>query len=278
MDHYATLDSVLSQIVESWEIPGLALGIVSADRVLYARYFGVQRLDTGVPVGPGTIFCIASACKCFVATAVMQLAECCKLDIDGPLLRYLPHFALADERCPQITIRHLLCHMSGLPDMDEEAYDAFLAAPEYDEGALRRYVAGLAGSRLISAPGERFSYSNIGYNVLGDLIAHVSGQPFEDYMRDHLLLPAGMRGSTFHFPRSRIARLAFPHILTPALAVRPAYPYHRADAPASFLHTTLPDLLSWCRVSLNRGVSVKQTVTLSRRQRSKRIAPLIGAA
>ncbi len=253
MDLYTLLDGVLDEIVSAWEIPGLSVGIVREDKTEYTRCFGVRSLVTGAPVDRDTVFCAASVSKCFVATAAMQLAERGRLDPDAPVLLYLPDFSMDDDRFRQISIRHLLCHMSGLPDMDEEEYGLFLAVPENDPDALGRYVSGLSGKRLAAAPGERFSYSNIGYNLLGHVIACVSGMPFEDHMRDYLLLPSGMSGSTFRFPEADQDRLALPHIRTPALAVRPSYPYHRADAPASFLHTTLPDMLSWCRACMDGG-------------------------
>ena len=260
MDKYSLLDSVLAGIVNDWDLPGLSVGITRADQTVYTRCFGVQSIVTSVPVDGDTVFCASSVSKCFVAVAIMQLAERGRLEPDAPILRYLPDFYMDDKRFRQITVRHLLCHMSGLPDMDEDEYDVFLAAPEDGRDALRRYVDGLRHRRLASAPGERFMYSNIGYNVLGHVIACVSGIPFEEYMQEQVLLPSGMRGSTFYFPQVQKARLAFPHIQTPALAVRPSYPYHRADAPASFLHTTMPDMLSWCRVCLDRGQTCGQQI------------------
>lgn len=251
MDHEALLDRVLAEIVRGWEIPGLSVGILSADRAEYIRCFGVQDIDTGTPVDRDTVFCVSSVSKCFVATAAMQLAERGRLDLDAPILRVLPDFSMDDSRYGQMTVRHLMCHMSGLPDMDEDEYETFLSAPEDDPDALRRYVADLRTQKLAAAPGETFVYSNIGTNVLGHVVAVASGMPFEDYMRENILLPSGMRGSTFRFPDVDRARLAVPHILTPALSVRPAYPYHRADAPASFLHSTMPDMLNWCRACMN---------------------------
>lgn len=263
MDPYLLLDSALGTIVSNWNIAGLSVGIVKADRSEYTRYFGVKNISTGAPVDRDTIFCIASASKCFVATAITQLVERGSIDLDVPIQWYLPDFTMDDDRCRQITVRHLLCHMSGLPDMDEDEYDIFLADSEDDQDASKRYVAGLQQKRLIATPGERFSYSNIGYNVLGYIIAKVSGIAFEDYMRDHILLQSGMPSSTFSFPEIEKGKLAVPHILIPALAVRPSYPYHRADAPASFLHTTLPDMLNWCRVCLDAGKTTGQRILSS---------------
>ncbi|MBN1935038.1 MAG: beta-lactamase family protein [Anaerolineae bacterium] len=247
------LDIVLQAIVTRWGIPGLGIGIVQDDEIIYAQGFGVQSLDTGVPVTPDSIFCVASIAKCFVATAVMQLVEQGSIELDAPPVQYLPYFKLDDARCTQITIRQILSHTSGMPDMEDDEYDALVSHPETDDGAAERYVRSLSGRKLVAAPGEQFRYSNIAYNVLGDLIAKVSGQTFETYMKEHILLPAGMSSSTFLLTEVDRRRLAVPHLRTPGMRVNPVYPYHRADAPASFLHSTMVDMCHWGMACLNRG-------------------------
>lgn len=247
------LEKVLEEIIARWGIPGMGIGIVEEGEIIYTRGFGVQNLETQVPVTPNSIFCVASVSKCFVATAVMQLVEQGKIELDAPIVQYLPYFKLGDERYRQITIRQVLSHTSGMPDMDEEEYDELVYHPEYDDGAAERYVRGLSALKMIAAPGERFWYSNIAYNVLGDMIAKVSGQSFESFMKENVLLPAGMPDSTFFFPEVQRSRLAVPHLRTPEMVVNPVYPYHRADAPASFLHTTVVDMCHWSIASLNRG-------------------------
>ncbi|MBE0698446.1 MAG: beta-lactamase family protein, partial [Anaerolineaceae bacterium] len=211
-------------------------------------------METGVPVALDSIFCVASIAKCFVASAALQLVEMGKVNLDAPLVEYLPYFRLDDERYPQITIRQVLSHTSGMPDMDETEYIELISNPETDDGAAERYVRSLSTRKLIAAPGERFSYSNIAYNVLGDLIAKISGQTFEQYMQEHVLLPAGMGESTFLLEEVVQPRLAVPHLRAPEMIVNPIYPYHRADAPASFLHSTVEDMCNWCITCLNQGI------------------------
>ncbi len=248
------LEQVLLDIIDGWGIPGLGIGIVDQNEIVYARGFGVQSLNTLEPVTPESIFGIASVSKCFVATAVMQLVEYGKIDLDTPVYQYLPYFELDDDRYRQITTRLILSHTSGMPDMDEDEYDDLVYHPESDEGAAERYVRGLRRRKMVGAPGERFAYSNIGYNLLGDLIAKVSCQTFEDYMKTHILLPSGMPDSTFFFPEVPQARIAVPHLRAPEMIANPVYPYHRADAPASFLHTTVIDMCHWSMTCLNEGV------------------------
>jgi CubicO group peptidase (beta-lactamase class C family) len=248
------LDAVLEEIMTRWGIPGLGVGIVHENEIVYAKGFGVQSLETRAPVTPDSIFCTASIAKCFVASAVMQLVEQGKLHLDAPLVQYLPYFRLDDERYRQITLRQILSHTSGMPDMDESEYDELVSHPETDEGAAERYVRGLSRRKMVAAPGERFLYSNIAYNVLGDLIAKLSGQTFEAYMKEHALRPAGMSESTFFFPEVARDRLAVPHLRAPEMIVNPVYPYHRADAPASFLHSTVIEMCHWGIACLNQGL------------------------
>lgn len=253
MESKSKLDTVLQDIVARWNMPGLAVGITNDKEILYARGFGVQSITTQTPVTPDSIFCLASIAKCFVACAIMQLVEQGKLNLDAPLLQYLPYFRLDDERYRQITLRQVLSHTSGMPDMDESEYDELVAHPKYDEGAAEHYVRALSHRNMVGAPGERFVYSNIAYNVLGVLIAKISGQSFENYMSEHILRPAGMPDSTFFFPDVPLDRLAVPHLRAPRMMVNPIYPYHRADAPASFLYSTVTDMCHWAITNLKQG-------------------------
>lgn len=263
MQYEKELDSVLQEIMTRWDIPGLAVGMVRGDEIVYAKGFGVQSLETQRPVTLDSIFCTASVSKCFVATAVMQLAERRKIDLDAPLARYLPYFQMADERYKQIIIRQVLSHTSGMPNMEDDEYDDFVSHPEWDDGAAERYVRSLKDKKLIAEPGERFSYSNIAYNVLGDMIAKVSGKSFEAYMQEEILIPSGMLNSAFLFADVPTDLLAIPHLRSPEMKVNPVYPYHRADSPASFLHSTVLDMCHWGITNLNRGSYLGQSILSS---------------
>jgi CubicO group peptidase (beta-lactamase class C family) len=247
------LDVVLQEIMIRWDIPGLAVGIVKGDEIANAKAFGVQSLETQVPVTLDSVFGVQSVSKCFVGTAVMQLVERGVLELGVPIVQYLPYFRMNNKGYRQISIRHILSHTSGMPDMKEIEYVELMRHTEKDDGAAERYVRGLRNRDLIARPGERFSYSNIAYNVLGDLLAKVSGKSFEDLMREHILLPSGMPNSTFMLADISTDLLAWPHLRSPEMRVNPVYPYHRADAPASCLHTTVVDMCHWSIACLKRG-------------------------
>jgi len=190
----------------------------------------------------------------------MQLVERGKLDLDATLVQYLPYFQMKDERYLQMTIRQALSHTSGMPDIYESDYIELVTHPEYDDKSAERFVRGLRDKNLIANPGERFSYSNIAYNILGDLIAKISAKSFEKVMQEQILIPSGMPNSTFILADVPTHLLAWPHLRSPEMRVNPIYPYHRADAPASFLHTTVVDMCHWCITCLNRGYYFEDSI------------------
>jgi CubicO group peptidase (beta-lactamase class C family) len=252
----AELDGLVGRFVDSHPVPGLAVGVVKNSQVAYAKGFGVADLRTGDRVTSQTLFHTASASKTFVATAVMQLVESEKLNLDAPAADYLPYFQLDDDRAGQLTVRQLLTHTSGMPDVRDYQWDR----PEDDAGALERYVRSLKTRTLIAPPGQGFHYSNMAYEVLGDVIAKVSGQPFELYMQEHVLNPLAMRRSTFLKADVDTALCAQPHVGRRKPKVSDVYPYNRAHAPSSTLHSNIEEMCNWVIANVNRGEFKEQRI------------------
>ncbi len=247
------LNRTIQRIYKEWKIPGLAVGVVDENGTKYKHTLGIQSMDLPTAVDENTIFCVASISKSFVALAIIQLVERGFLALDEYVVTYLPTFQLDDERFRKITIRMLLGHMSGLPDMDEEDYTILMENPETDECALERFVQSMATLKLRSEPGTKLYYSNLGYSILGEIIAKQTGMVFETYMKEFLLQPMGMKDSTFLLSDVPQARLALPHLRTPAMKVNQHYPNHRGDSPASSLHSTLNDMLTFGEFLIHRG-------------------------
>jgi CubicO group peptidase (beta-lactamase class C family) len=113
-------EPLLEAFLRQQQIPGLAIAIVENNQVVYAKGFGRMSLgrDMG-PVTPLTVFHMASIVKPFTATAILQLADQHKVDLDAPVVRYLPYFRLADQRYPHITVRQMAAHTSGMPDVTD---------------------------------------------------------------------------------------------------------------------------------------------------------------
>src|SRR5439155_7542327 len=136
-------------------------------KLIYAKGFGLAKLGSNTSIATQSLFHMASVTNTSVATATMQLVEQGKIDLDAPVTKYLPYFKLDDDRFGQIKIRQMLSHTSGIPDVTDYHWDK----PEYDAGALERFVRSLANQKLVFGPGEKFAYSNTAYEVLGDVIA-----------------------------------------------------------------------------------------------------------
>jgi CubicO group peptidase (beta-lactamase class C family) len=249
------IETLAPEAIRSKKAAGLAVGIVRRDQIIYTKGFGVRSLDTGEPVTERSLFHTASVSKTFVATAMIQLTEQGKIDLDQPLVRYLPYFKLDDARYDQITLRQMLTHTSGMPDTNEFDWHK----PKYEDDALENYVRSLAHYKLKTSPGEQYAYSNDAYEILGDVIAKVSGETFEGYIKQHILNPIGMRDSTFLRAEVNLALATVAHTginpdySGPEAKVSPIYPYNREHAPSSTLHSSAVEMCRWALANLRRG-------------------------
>ena len=243
------LDSFLAAAVEAYDIPGLTVAVVRQGEIVYEEAFGVENLDTGEPLSPQHLFHFASVSKPFVATAVMQLVEQGKIDLDEKVITYLPYFELADPAYAEITIRQMLNHTSGMPDVEDYEWDN----PQTDEGAAERYVRSLSGESMIGPPGGQCVYSNMAFDTLGDVIAKISGLSFEAYVKKNILDPLGMVESNFLYPETNPELRTTGHVWDVGPRVSEHYPYNRRHAPSSTLNSSVHDMTRWVLGNLQRG-------------------------
>ncbi|WP_299114296.1 beta-lactamase family protein [uncultured Winogradskyella sp.] len=236
---------------ELFEAPGIAVGMIKNDTIVYADAHGVQSLNTKKALTTKSIFHMASVSKPFVATAVIQLVEEGKIDLDEKLTHYLPYYTMADERYKDVTIRQMLSHTSGIPNTDDYEWDK----PQYDDGAAERYARSQNVFELDFTPGTEYSYSNPAFDILCDVISKASGMTFEAYMKQNIFEPVGMVNSTFFKPGVSKELATSPHVLGDSLQleVSKIYPYNRRHAGSSTLHSNVDDMLLWARVNLNKG-------------------------
>ena len=173
-------------------LPGVVVGVVSDQDLVWARGFGVADTNARVAMTPGTRFRMASHSKLFTATAMMQLRDEGRLRLDDPVSMHLPWFkfrtAGADD--PAITIEELLSHSSGLP-READAHWTTLEFPTEEE--LRNLVP---ERQAAFAPEVRWKYSNLAYTIAGMVIEAVSGERWADYLQTHIFDPLGMNDSS----------------------------------------------------------------------------------
>jgi len=244
------LDPVMMKLMRMYDIPGMAVGVVQDGKVVHEKGYGVRKVGSEEPVTSKTIFHLASISKTFVATAVMQLVEGGYVGLDDPVVKHLPYFKLDDERYKKVTVNQMLTHVSGMPDVEDYEWDK----PKYDDKALEDYVRSLADRKLLFGPGKKFAYSNMAFEVLGDLVAKVSGVNFDDYIEEFILDPLGMELSTFMKPQYLPDDWASPHVAAPNALICDIYPYNRIHGPSSTLHSSASDMCRWAMANLNKGV------------------------
>lgn len=181
------LDGFFRILGDEHRINGNVL-IAEHGRTIYARSFGLANAARDEANSPKTRFVLASVSKPMTAVALFQLVERGKLRLEDKLARYFPDFPY-----PDISIRNLLSHTSGLPNT-EELFDPLIAdAPERIVTDADVIPALRALNKRHFAAGEKFEYSNTNYNLLALLIAKRSGEPFARYMARHVFAPADMR-------------------------------------------------------------------------------------
>jgi CubicO group peptidase (beta-lactamase class C family) len=258
----AKLESFVFDKMSSSRLPGLSIALVRGGDVVYARGFGQADMARGIAATPQTLFGAASITKSFVAIAILQLAEKGLLSVSDPVDKFLP-CPIPTKGTP-IRLEHLLTHTSGMPAL---AYIEAVLRHAHGIGGCPLPIAGardvltfVQGSDdwLESAPGERWFYFNEGYVLLGEIIAKVSGKPYEQYVTEDILRPLEMNRSFFaESDVTRDGQLAVPYVLPKnGQPPRPGrYLYNVLGADGALITNAL-DLARYASMFLRRGRGV----------------------
>jgi CubicO group peptidase (beta-lactamase class C family) len=181
-DTSAKVDKYINDEMQKQQIPGLSLAVIKAGQIILAKGYGFANVEHQVPVKPETIFQSGSVGKQFTATAVMILVEEGKIKLDDSISKYLDNTPKSWEG---ITVRRLLTHTAGMI-----MYPKNLNLREdYTEDELLNQAASIP---LSFQPGEKWSYSNLGYFVLGIMISKLTGKFYGDFIQDRIFKPLGM--------------------------------------------------------------------------------------
>ena len=236
--------SAAQEILSQNVVTSLGIALVTSDRLVWATNFGFADLDPQQVPSATTRFGIGSTSKMFAAAAVMQLAEQGYVELDEPLVGYVPSFRMADPRYTNITVRMLLNHASGLPGSNYRDIFTFQPIPGYADNVL----AALAEERLKAAPGYMEVYCNDGFTLVEILVKAMTGQSYADYVQAAIFAPLGMTNSAF----TEVPFLDDTYAKVYRSGV--AQPEEFVGAQASGgLYTTPTDLAAFARMFLNRG-------------------------
>ena len=273
------IDGWMHGLVDAGKLAGVQTLVLRRGKVAWQRHCGLADLARGKPMEPDTIFRIYSMTKPLTSVAVMMLYEEGRFQLDDPITRFLPSFRNMRvftggargrwESAPagrEITFRDLLTHTSGLTYgfMESTLVDAMYRDSGVDfqtsDKSLGEVVEIAASLPLLSQPGAEWNYS-IATDVLGHLVAVISGRPFEDFLRERLIAPLGMVDTDFHVPGDKLARLAAnytrggdgrPKLIDDPFESRYAAPRNLCSGGGGLV-STAADYVRFCRFMLGKG-------------------------
>lgn len=252
-------DRLVRQCMKDWDVPGAAIGIVHKGRTLYARGFGLRDIDSGHPVTERTLLGIASCTKAFTATSCGILVEDGKLGWDTPIRTYLPDFRMYDPVATRLmTVRDLLTHRSGLP-----GHNFVWSTSSATRLQLLKRLRHLKPSRSFRST---YQYNNLMYMAAGAVIERLSGQTWEDFVRDRILKPSRMTDTRLWTnDLSDVDDIATGYMnqgqgMAPDPRVPGDHGVPYAIAPAGSILSNVLDMCRWLELQMAGGKSGKTRI------------------
>ncbi|MFC5449914.1 serine hydrolase domain-containing protein [Paenibacillus aestuarii] len=274
------------KVAEESLVPGAAVGLTKEGLLTFTHGFGFRDLEKQFMMTPDTVCGIGSITKSLTCAAIMQLQEAGKLSVHDPVIKYIPEFRLKDgKHVGKMTIHHFMTHSAGLPPLPslipamknslnqdphaaETVYGQLKQSVDHEIHSYQQlidYIANL-DFELLGAPGEQFSYSNDCFALLGLIIERIAGVVYEDYVTQHLLIPAGMNNSFFSLDKltkqNNVAMLFGMRVKDGNKEVYPSPIWW--DAPsmraAGFMKSTVKDMLKYADIYRTGGLVGKQRI------------------
>ena len=269
------LDAYIERGMREWRVPGLAIAVVRDTGVVLARGYGVRQVGRPEPVDAHTLFAVGSATKAFTAAALGSLVDERRLAWDDRVTDRLPGFQLFEAQATrEASVRDVLTHRVGLTPNDLVWFAS--GRPRADVVRRLRWARPAYGFRT------HFVYQNSMYVVAGEVLAAVAGRPWDDVVRERLLLPLGMRETmTSVRALDGMANVARPHAISDG-GVR-VIPYRDVDnaAAALGLNSSVADMARWLRFQLDSGRAGGRALlsrgTFLELHRPQMVVPLGGA-
>ena len=256
------LEAVIREEMREWEIGGVAVALVDDQQVVHAAGFGEAKSDS--------VFRCGSISKLFNALAVMQQVEAGKLDLDEPLQSYGPGLLPLNPfpDAPAVTLRQILCHRSGM--QREAAVGGYL---DFTQPTLGATVASVSSGVLATRPGEKTRYSNFAASIAGHVVERVAGQSFEDYQREHILDPLGMKSSSWSLAKTQRERIIVSHMRVAdgngGWIRRDAPLFDLGTIPAGNLFSTADDIARFASALIANDGKLVKPETLAEMWRSQ---------
>lgn len=240
-------DKFVESTMKDWNVPGLGVAIVKDGEVVLAKGYGYADVENKRKADSKTLFAIGSSSKAFTAAAIMQLVDEKKIDLDEPVITYLPDFKLYDDYATNhISTRDLLSHRSGLPRHDFVWYGSDASREELYQRL--RYLEPTAELR------ETWQYQNLMYMTAGYLIGEIEETTWEKSLQMKILDPLGMTATNFSVnDMQKVKNHALPYNEEDKKVVKMNFRNIDAVGPAGSINSNAEDMAKWLQMLLNEG-------------------------
>jgi len=238
-DIASKVDELLNAHMKNERFNGAVL-IAKKGKILVGKGYGMANFEHNAPVTPQTKFRLASNSKQFTAMAIMQLHERGMLNVNDTVSKYLPDYPKGD----QFTIHHLLTHTSGIPEL--------LSFPEFRQritlpATPEQIIAHFKDKPFDFPPGDRYRYSNSGYILLGYLVEKISGKSYDQFLRENIFQPLGMKNSGSDTHRELLSNRASGYAMTDDGLVNADFIDMTNPVGGGSLYSTIEDMYLWDR-------------------------------
>jgi CubicO group peptidase (beta-lactamase class C family) len=264
-EQWARIGVLISSGLEQRNIPSVSIAIARKGRVIREQSFGWANREKRIKASPDTVYSLASITKSMIATGLMVLARGGQVDLDAPVERYIGpgRLTIYEGRAEDVTVRRLLHHTAGLPQHFNYFYTDEADQPRPLEETFRRFAI------IVQPPGAEFGYANLGYAMIGHIIARVSGKPLEAFMREDVFRPLGMTAAVFDPDPRHPGDIAVEYDNRGGTV-----PFHECDTPgAGHAYASVRDLIRFGMFHLKDHLKdqkpILDDVTIDRMQTEK---------
>ncbi len=183
------IEKAVSSFMSANSVPGISVAVVQNGELVWSEGFGMADLENFVPASPATLYRLGSISKPITATAILQLSERGKLDLDAEVQKYCPAFPKKEW---PITSRELLGHLGGVRHYNQDGKGDIPDDSAKHFASMEESLKIFAADPLVAKPGTKFHYSTYGFTVLGCVLEGASGEKYVDYVKENIFEPAGM--------------------------------------------------------------------------------------
>ncbi len=251
-------EEFIKRAIRAGTSPGAAVAIVKDSSIIYLKGFGLKQVGKPDSINTNTVFRLGSVSKCFASVLAGTLVSDHFFNWDDPLIKYLPDFALkSKESTEKLTVRHVLSHTIGLP------YHAFTNMIE-ERASLDTLFKELRYLDLIGEPGKVYSYQNVGYSLIGEVIKATTHKSFEEALTEKVFLPLHMKNSSASYDAMvNNSNIAKPHLFTRKHWVSiPVSDTYYDVTPAGGVNASIADMALWLKALLGNDQEVLTNATL----------------